>query len=216
MLVSTLAASSHISSVAIDTARVTITAPIDVVGGSPALLLRWQAAIHGAWNLGNDGKPFRICGRDVMFVADMKPRDAMAGRGAHLLFIERPTPNRRIVSTVWHVDAAPTAKARTAFWASDLRENIVAHEFGHLLGLGDEYVDADHDGNGVPEPGEGTVPDVARYPDAWLSLMAFEQGVVLERHVREALVWHGAAHALDCENSAGRLDMPRAPVSRRP
>jgi hypothetical protein len=64
----------------------------------------------------------------------------------------------------------------------------VAHEFGHLLGLVDEYLE-NHD---------HAPPDVARYPDGWFSLMARVGGVVLQRHVRAIVRMHGGEHLLSC------------------
>ena len=34
------------------------------------------------------------------------------------------------------------------------------------------------------------MPDQRRFPDAWLSLMAQEQGSVLARHIREVVRMH--------------------------
>jgi hypothetical protein len=201
VLLSPASASSQISSVLIDRDRITISVPIDVIGGNARLVRDWRRAIDRAWNQGNDGKRFRVCGRQVTFVPDFQPRQVLTARGAHLLFIEPASPHRRIVSSVWHIDASPTLKPRTAIWASDLAPAVVAHEFGHLLGLLDEYTGADDNGNGAQDPGEGSIPDVARYPDGWMSLMAFERGAVLERHVREAMARHGAADALECAHA---------------
>jgi hypothetical protein len=93
---------------------------------------------------------------------------------------------------------APTYASRTGFWGSNTDAATAAHEFGHLLGLFDEYVENDANRNGLREPGETPVPDENRYRDAWLSLMAHERGSVLQRHVREILRMHGAEAALSC------------------
>lgn len=187
-----------ISTVVVDDAAVTITVPVEVLGGSEALLQRWQQAIDRSWNRGNNGAPFRVCGRDVVFNADFSLRQFPnpLTRAAHVVVVETVTPGQSHISRVWHaLGSSPAFSARTGFWGSNMDGATAAHEFGHLLGLHDEYLEAE---GGMRAPGERPVPDEARFPDAWLSLMAQEHGSVLERHVREILRVHHAQDTLSC------------------
>ena len=119
---------------------------------------------------------------------------AEPARLSHLVIVQQVRPNEQFVSSVWHaLGSSPAYSARTGYWGSNMEGIIAAHEFGHLLGLLDEYVEADGNANGLREPGERPVPDIARYPDASFSLMAGERGVVLARHIDEILRIHGFA-----------------------
>jgi hypothetical protein len=188
-----------VSTVTINDGLIVINVPIAVLGGSDALLARWQEGINRTWNFGNDGAAFAFCGRAVVFNAHFTLRRSPDGLNpdAHVVVVEDVKPGRTHTSRVWHaLGTSPTYSARTGFWGSDADGATAAHEFGHLLGLLDEYVESE---TGLRAPGERPVPNEARYPDAWLSLMAQEHGSVLERHVREVVRIHGAAHALACE-----------------
>lgn len=181
-----------ISTIVADAERLTIVVPVRVVGGRPGLVERWRAGIDRAWNQGHRGGPFQVCGREIRveprFIANPQPLFAKA---AHVVYVEDVRPGERFVNSVWHPSGTtPTEAIRTGYWGSNLTARKAAHEFGHLLGLPDEYVEDDANGNGRRDPGEGSRPDVARYPDAWRSLMAFEQGRVLARHVREIVRLH--------------------------
>jgi hypothetical protein len=103
------------------------------------------------------------------------------------------------MSRVWHaLGTAPTYSSRTGFWGSNTDAATAAHEFGHLLGLLDEYEENDTNANGLREPGEKPLPDERRFADAWLSLMAHERGSVLSRHVREAVRLHTTDSTAAC------------------
>lgn len=196
----------RVSSAAADRARITIVVPIEVVGGTPRLVDSWREAVDRAWNQADDGRPFRVCGRevrvDVRFTNRPEPRPGTRRTAArsHTVFVAHVMPGQRYTSSVWHDPGTlPTESARLGFWGSDLTPAKAAHEFGHLLGLADEYTEHDSNRNGSRDPGEGSMPDVARYPDAWTSLMAYEGGAVLERHVREVVRLHEVRDAFDCE-----------------
>ena len=193
----------RVSSVVVDPSRVTVVVPIEVVGGSAPLIAAWRDEIDRAWNRGRDGGPFMVCGREVRFEARITARtgfEDMPSRASHLVLVADVIPGQRYVSSVWHAPGTlPTESARKGFWGNDLTPAKAAHEFGHLLGLLDEYTEEDANFNGLRDPGEGSVPDVARFPDAWASLMAYEEGAVLERHIRDVLRLHGAGDALACE-----------------
>jgi hypothetical protein len=193
----------RVSSVVVGPTWITIVVPVEVVGGSSRLVAAWRDAIDRAWNRGRDGGPFTVCGREVRFDARITARSGLEDTpspSSHLVLVADVIPGQRYVSSVWHAPGTrPTESARKGFWGNDLTPAKAAHEFGHLLGLLDEYTEEDANANGLRDPGEGSVPDVARFPDAWASLMAYEGGAVLERHVREVLRLHGAGDALACE-----------------
>jgi hypothetical protein len=188
-----------VSTVTINDGLIVINVPIAVLGGSDALLARWQEGINRTWSFGNDGAAFTVCGRAVVFNAQFTLRRSpdVLNPDAHVVVVEDVKPGQTHTSRVWHaLGTSPTYSARTGFWGSDADGATAAHEFGHLLGLLDEYVETE---TGLRAPGERPVPNEARYPDAWLSLMAHEHGSVLARHVREVLRIHGATHALACD-----------------
>ena len=192
------ARANAVSTLTIDDDRIVINVPIAVLGGSDALVARWQQGIDQTWNRGNDGGAFSVCGRVVVFKAQFTLRrtpDSL-NPDAHVVVVENVKPGQTHVSRVWHaLGTSPTYSVRTGFWGSNADGATAAHEFGHLLGLLDEYVERE---TGMRAPGERPVPNEARYPDAWLSLMAQERGSVLARHVREVLRIHGAGAALSC------------------
>lgn len=188
----TLAHTDGVSSVSVELSRITVHVPIDVVGGTPELLDKWRRGIDQAWNQGSGGRPFRICGREVRFEPRVSSLDGPNNGPAHRLIVQQVNKTERYVSSVtFPTGTTPVEAARTARWSDQLTPATAAHEFGHVLGLPDEYVEEDGNANGFRDPDERSIPDVERYPDAWSSLMAFERGAVLERHVREALRLHG-------------------------
>jgi hypothetical protein len=184
---------SSISSLVVDASTITINVPIEVVGGTDEMIELWKRGIDETWNRGNDGRPFVVCGRDVTFVANFvrRPVDGQVPRHVHVVVVEEVAPDDRYISRVWHaLGSSPTYSSRTGFWGSNSDAATAAHEFGHLLGLLDEYQENDRNANGLREPGETPVPDERRFPDAWLSLMAQEHGSVLQRHVRDVVRMH--------------------------
>lgn len=193
------AASEVYSTVAVDDRTITITVPIDVVGGSEALIAAWREGIDRAWNHGNGGRPFTACGREVRFDAQFALRSSPPSRPAHLVIVEDIKPGQPYLSSVWHaLGTSPTYSPRTGLWGSTIDGATAAHEFGHLLGLFDEYGENDTNNNGAREPGERPVPDTIRFPDAMSSLMATETGKVLQRHIHEVLRVHDVARELGC------------------
>lgn len=185
--------------VASDGIRVVV--PMEVDGGSDEVVSRWSDAIDRAWNRGNGGKAFEYCGRPVTFVPVFKVMgdDGNVDPGYHLLVVQPVRAGQYFVSTVFHTrGTAPTEVNRNGFVASNASDAEVAHEFGHYLGLPDEYVENDANGNGVREPSEATTPNTAVYPDAAGSLMATQSGHVIDRHVDAALEEHGIDDQLQC------------------
>jgi hypothetical protein len=193
-----------ISSMVIEDRRIVITVPIEVVGGSDAMVEKWKQGIEATWNRGNDGRAFSVCGRRVEFMAHFtrRPIDGLVPRSVHVVVVEDVAPGEPYVSRVWHaLGTSPAYSSRTGFWGSATDASTAAHEFGHLLGLLDEYEERDTNANGLREPGETPVPDERSYPDAWLSLMAHERGNVLERHVREVVRMHSLGDDVSCHSA---------------
>jgi hypothetical protein len=141
-----------------------------------------------------------VCGRPVRFEPVFaRQSSARLARDSHVVIVERVGEGQSFVSTVsYALGTSPTDSPRTGAWASNIDAATVAHEFGHLLGLHDEYVENDANGTGRREPGEVPRPDLARYPDASFSLMAVAQGGVLSRHVHDIVRMHGGDHLLTC------------------
>lgn len=196
------AAATHtVSWLAVGEATLTLNVPVDIAGADPARVDRWEEAIALAWNRGNDGRPFSVCGRQVR----VKPRFSLRAAAqpsphAHLVIVRAVGAGQPFVSSVRHaLGTSPSYSPRTGVWSHTIDAATAAHEFGHLLGLPDEYVENDANDNGVREPGEDPTPDVVRYPDAWFSLMARDGGSVLPRHIREIVRIHGGDDALTCE-----------------
>jgi hypothetical protein len=199
--VSESAHSNSVSTLSVSANSVTITIPIDIVGVDADVLGRWQRAIDRAWNHGNDGDSFTYCGRRVIVDARFTPQSIVQfSPSSHLVVGREVSAGESYVSSVWHaLGTSPTYSPRTGYWGDNMAAGTAAHEFGHLLGLLDEYVETDVNRNGLREPGERPAPDAGRYPDAWFSLMATERGVVLQRHIDEILRVHGVDGVLNCQ-----------------
>jgi hypothetical protein len=201
LLASPAAALAQVSKLAVEDTTITVTVPVEVVGGTDEVIEGWKRAIEERWNRGNDGRPFVLCGRDVIFNADFvrRPADGAVPRNVHVVVVEEVAAGERYMSRVWHaLGTSPAYSSRTGFWGSDTDAGTAAHEFGHLLGLLDEYKENDANDNGLREPGETPLPDERRHPDAWLSLMAQERGSVLHRHVREVVRMHNTGSVPVC------------------
>lgn len=189
------------STLTVDPDGIRIVVPIEVDGGSDEVLSRWSDAIDREWNRGNGGKPFEYCGRPVTFVPVFKlmADDGNVDPGYHLLVVQPVRPGQYYVSHVTYTRGTTPAEAnRNGFIASNASDATVAHEFGHYLGLGDEYLENDTNGNGVRDQAETTTPNAALYPDAAGSLMATVNGHVLDRQVDAALQEHGIDGQLQC------------------
>lgn len=189
------------SSLEVTNTDITVVVPIEIDGGSDVLMSSWMDAIEAAWNRGNGGKPFQYCGRTVRFVPVFKQiaDTGNADPGYHLLIVQAVRPGQYFVSTVFHeAGSTPTDKNRNGFIADTASADVVAHEFGHYLGLGDEYVVVDVNRNGVRDEGDSSRPNTAVHSDAGGSLMGTLDGDVLHRHIDEALREHGIAGELRC------------------
>lgn len=201
-IASEIAHSPSVSSLSVTANSITLTVPIDIVGAQTLVLAEWQRSIDQAWNLGNDGQPFVFCGKRVIFDARFNPLPAVrTPKTTHLVIVRDVGAGEPFVSSVWHVlGTSPSYSPRTGYWGSNINGGTSAHEFGHLLGLLDEYVDTN--AGELRQPGERPSPDVRRFPDAPFSLMATDRGVVLQRHIREVLRMHGIDAAAACADGS--------------
>jgi hypothetical protein len=196
------AAVSAGSSLSVNDREVRVIVPLEVHDGDDGLVSRWSDAIDREWNHGNGGEPFEYCGRTVTFVpVFQEPPSGDRGddANAHLLQVMEPRPGQYFVSHVsFPTGTSPVDTSRWGFITWSASDETVAHEFGHYLGLPDEYIEHDANGNGIRDPGEATTPNSALYPDAESSLMGARGGHVLARHVDAALEAHGIADQLQC------------------
>lgn len=191
-----------VSSLDVSDRAVVLNVPIEIVGADPALVQRWANAIDLVWNRGNDGQAYRVCGRSVQFSPTFTLLPApRASHTSHLVVVQPLSDGEPFVNSVWHaLGTSPAYSPRTGRWGSTMDGATAAHEFGHLLGLLDEYVEEDTNRNGQREPFERPSPDTDRYPDGWFSVMAREHGNVLQRHINEVLRVHGGDALIACGN----------------
>lgn len=189
------------SSLEVGDHEITVIVPLEVEGASDELTGAWMDAIDAAWNKGNHGGAFYYCGRPVRFVPVFKQivPSGIGDPGYHGLFVIPVRPGQYFVSSVFHqAGSSPTTTTRNGFIADTAGAATVAHEFGHYLGLDDEYVLVDRNGNGVRDESDTTSPNTAVHADANSSLMGTLEGAVLQRHIDEALDEHGIGDALQC------------------
>jgi hypothetical protein len=142
----------------------------------------------------------------VVFEPDIQPiATGMKGRAkANKITMQLLPPGKAFISNVRHPPGFGSARNFGGTWGSTVGDATIAHEFGHLLGLPDEYewlpyTDTDGDGrwgvgepanddlnhNGVRDPEEPTHPK-AEFADP-PSIMAEHGGRVLQGHIDEIL-----------------------------
>jgi len=185
--------------------KITVTVPIDLIGGEDDIAQQWEDAIRDYWNDGPGIGKFEYCGKSVKFVPDIQPIAAgQKGRlDAHKIRMQLLSPGRDFISKVRGLDPA---KNSGGIWGSNEDDATIAHEFGHLLGLLDEYewtpytdtnannrwesgeaLNDDKNHNGKRDPGEPTHP----IPSFEGSIMAEHDGKVVQGLIDEAMRRHG-------------------------
>ena len=117
---------------------------IDLFHDDPALAGKWKEAITDVWNDEPGlGRRWKYCDRPVEFVPDIRvfPAGAKGRPDAHKIRVKLLPPGRDIVSKVrWSSKKFDPNGNSTGVWGSNESDDTIAHEFGHLLGLIDEYV----------------------------------------------------------------------------
>jgi hypothetical protein len=200
--------------------KFTITVPIDLIGGEDDIAAKWNEAIRDYWNNGPGLGRFKYCGKSVEFVPDIRPIAAgEQGRpDAAKIRMQLVPPGRDIISNVRGIDPARNS---TGTWGSNEGDATIAHEFGHILGLRDEYVwvpytDTNSNGrwdaneplnddpnhNGKRDPEEPTHPA----PGNVGSIMAEAEGKALQRHIDAVMdrpgikCWKGTMKSLSVDD----------------
>ena len=213
------AASNHVDTSG--PSKIVIKVPIDLVGGEDSVARAWGKAIKRYWNDGPGLGYWKFCGRSVVFEPDIQPIAAgQTGRpDAHKIRMKLVGDGVDFISNVRYGGTFDTHTTATGVWGSNEDNAVIAHEFGHLIGLADEYTwtpytDTNNNGhwdpgeplnddlnhNGVRDPDEPTEP----MPGFEDSLMAQHDGKVTQRLIDEAMqangvrdckkVWVGTLH----------------------
>jgi hypothetical protein len=137
---------------------ITIFVPIDGVGIDWETAVQWKMDAEAAWNTAfeSDENPFKKCFKLYLWV-EVEPRDwsyrATAGR--HLVFSSHGASSSTALGTIarnlnrspWHLSSDGNFDETLKDMAR--ADRGIAHEIGHLMGLGDEYTTSYVMKNGV-------------------------------------------------------------------
>lgn len=198
LLVATATALAKVTVDSSNPKKYTVRVPIDLVWDDPRLGESWRKAIKSYWNNGPWLGRFKYCGRSVEFVPEIQviPAGGKLRPEAATIRVKRLRPGQEYTSHVrWGSSGFDPARNSRGEWGSNEDDATIAHEFGHLLGLLDEYDEHDANGNGVRDPGEYTTPK----PGFEGSIMAEQAGKVVQGLVDEAMRRSG----VDCKTSCG-------------
>lgn len=172
---------------------IAITVNVELSGNaSPELIARWDQAFDTYWG-GDQTAGCWTLRLDANFVSG-----GQGGPEYHVIAVVPTRPGQDFRSGVTTGSGyLPGEHNAGGEWGSLEPDRIIAHEMGHLMGLPDEYVDFDANGNVVPR-GEGvrSGPDPA-IPDSATSLMGVGNNV-LSRHLTALLDAHFPFGGLDC------------------
>ncbi len=173
---------------------ITITVPVDLVGATSSLTAeRFANHVNRYWGSGSDGLPFCYGGRTVTIVPDFRvvPAGGSLRPNASRITVVEMRPGVDLISHVdWPTDPFdPRSQTATGAWEADATGDVIAHEFGHLLGIDDEYRESDTNHDGIRQPNEPTV--VLPQYQGQQSLMAELSGHVRQRHIAAVMQRHG-------------------------
>jgi hypothetical protein len=182
--------------------KIVITVLIDLISPEDGIVEKWDKAIRDYWNDGPGFGYFKYCGRKVQFEPNIQPIAAgQKGRSdAHKIRMKLVADHVYETSFVRGRRVFNPKENRTGTWLSNASPQLVAHEFGHLLGLRDEYFHIDTNGNDVREFNERTAP-LPEFRDG--SLMATWHGKILQRHIDQAMANHGVK---SCDEWQGSIE----------
>jgi hypothetical protein len=140
--------------VLIDGKDITITVPIDGVGIDKQTAAEWKQSAESLWNAAFNAadNPFKGC-LTLKLVVDVQAHDYSypAQQGRHMIFGTHGSAPNQAKGTVLTYGEGRGDNVNPYQAAADgnfdesfgdpSRSNYVAHEVGHLLGLGDDYTE---------------------------------------------------------------------------
>lgn len=200
MAVPTAPTAQAANNYSIDGDVITITVNVEFIGNQARKVIKdWTKAFNRHWGEENrrDG-PFTDGCRKVVF----KPNFVLQGKGGpeyHVITVYPVDPGHDFRSRVkGQHEYRPTEQNRHGQWGSNSDHKTIAHEFGHLFGLGDEYTDVDADGNEVPRgTGKRSIPN-PNIPNSDVSIMGTGDTVLL-RHIKDIVKKHLPPDKLKCK-----------------
>lgn len=142
--------------------QITIDVPMELRGGTPEVIARWTRAIDQFWGSTPGSNTFCAGSREVIFRPTFRvlAPGATPTPGWTVVDVVRPAPGVFFVSSV--TQGVPPIDARnrdmTASWDATASAATIAHEFGHVIGLPDEYDEVDTNHDGIRQANETTVP----------------------------------------------------------
>lgn len=187
---------------------VTITIPVDVVGaedesspdGTMSLVDYWEKILNDTWGAAFDSIPYKNCYRfELKLKLTAQGRDFDSTKGRHRILVGAPTGGLTFDGTGFdgtketsrdHATGDGTRSLehdRDGAIPVDAPPTVIAHEFGHLFGLGQDSE------NGAPKSGHdlddvmvGGVPgaDLSQAPDIDKKLID-RIGKIIERYLKD-------------------------------
>ncbi|MGQ0803359.1 MAG: hypothetical protein ACT4PI_05790 [Actinomycetota bacterium] len=187
---------------------VTITIPIDVVGaedktspdGTMSLVDYWEKILNDTWGAAFDTIPYKNCYRfELKLKLTAQGRDFDSTKGRHRILVGAPTGGLTFDGTGFDGTEETSRNHATGDGTRSLEHDrdgaipvdapptVIAHEFGHLFGLGQDSE------NGAPKSGHdlddvmvGGVPgaDLTRNPDIDKKVID-RIGKIIERYLKD-------------------------------
>ncbi|HEX7018166.1 MAG TPA: DUF6531 domain-containing protein [Patescibacteria group bacterium] len=142
--------------------KVYVTATIEIYGDESfdleRIAERWEMGIENTWN----GHQYQ--GRDVVYIVDVIVGTEECKVGDNCIRVMGPNDNQ-ICSEAGRSCMSGinilTGQMSKGEWSNTASGNVAAHEFGHICGLGDDYVDKkDANGKVTSVPKKGHEPGI--------------------------------------------------------